>query len=151
MIGLPSIRTKIKKASTSITYQEQDGTFDVLFLGVGENDGGSTYTLSVNDIEIGKFKNPLSTSSFEEGVKYMHLIGNVEINRGDKITVVSEVGSKDGQGWSRGRWSGIAPVPQGKGRRHSLLWQAWVPPGMSEVQLQQLFLLYILYPRLQVN
>jgi hypothetical protein len=105
-----------KKASTSTTYKANDGTFDVLFLGVGENDGGSTYTISINDKEIGKFKNPLSINSFEEGVKYMHLIENVEIKNGDEITVLSEVGSKDGQEWSRGRWGGIALIPQGKGK-----------------------------------
>jgi len=105
-----------KKASTSSIYNANDGTFDVLFLGVGENDGGSTYTISVNEKEIGKFKNPLSVNSFEEGVKYMHLIENVEIKKGDKISVLSEVGSKDGQEWSRGRWAGIAFIPLGKGK-----------------------------------
>lgn len=107
---------KNKSATTSLAYNGKDALLDLLFLGVGENDGGSIYSLSVNDKLIGKYTGELSVNSFEEGVKYMKLFEGVEVKRGDMISVTAEVGSKDGKEWSRGRWAGIALIPQGKGK-----------------------------------
>ena len=103
------------KATTTISYNGPEGNKDVLFLGVGENDGNSTYTVLVNDKEIGTFQVPSSQNSFEEGAKYIGLFGNVAIKTGDKITIVSEVGSNDGEEYSRGPWSGLAFTPVGQG------------------------------------
>lgn len=88
----------------------------MLFLGVGEDDGASAYTLSVNGIQIGSFKNELSKITFEEGIEFMYLTENIAIKKGDIITVVSQVGSADGKEWSRGRWGGVALIPQGEGK-----------------------------------
>ena len=104
-----------KKATTSINYSGPEGKKDLLFLGVGENDGNSKYTVSINNKQIGIFTCPPSKNSFEEGARFIGLFPNVEIKRADKITVTSEVGSNDGQEFSRGRWGGIAFTPLGQG------------------------------------
>ncbi|NQU87888.1 MAG: DUF5060 domain-containing protein [Mariniphaga sp.] len=104
-----------KNATISTEYVGNDGTFDILFLGVGENDGNSKYKVLVNDKEIGTFQCPPSKHSFEEADKFIGLFENIEIEKGDKITVVSEVVSNDGEEFSRGRWSGLALVEAGKG------------------------------------
>ncbi len=104
-----------KKASTTTTYNANNGTFDLLFLGVGENDGNSKYSVSVNDKVIGTFQSPPSKFSFEEGAKFIGLFPNIQINKGDGISVTSEVASNDGGEYSRARWGGIAITPVGKG------------------------------------
>lgn len=104
-----------KAATVSKAFEAGGGAFDVVFLGVGENDGASEYTLSINDSKTGSYKAPLSTISSEEGSRYCKVWENVQINRGDKITVGSRVGSKDGIAHSRGRWAGIAFIPPGTG------------------------------------
>ncbi len=68
-----------KSATISKTYSSRDGVFDVLFLGVGEDDGASSYTLLVNKKQIGSFKNELSNITYEEGIKYMYLTENIAI------------------------------------------------------------------------
>lgn len=105
-----------KEATSTTTFPYESGSYDLLFAGVGENDGQSTFQVLVNDQEIGKYSTPLSKSSFEEGVQYIDLWESISIKKGDKITVISKVGSKDGQEYSRGRWAGIifSPVRKGK-------------------------------------
>ncbi|WP_198931814.1 DUF5060 domain-containing protein [Labilibacter marinus] len=102
-----------KEAIVTKTFKGFDRTIDVVFLGVGENDGSSEYTLSINDKLIGTYKPPLSLNSFEEASKYCQVWENVTLNRGDKITVKAKVGSINGE-FSRARWSGIAFVPLGQ-------------------------------------
>lgn len=105
-----------KQASTTMELRGMEGAYDLVFLGVGENDGGSTYTLLLNGAEIGTYQSPLSQHSFEQGVKYMRLFENVAIQKDDKLTVTAKIGSKDGQEWSRGRWGGVATITAGKGK-----------------------------------
>jgi len=104
-----------KEAQTSATFPFETGSYDILFMGVGENDGASSFTMLVNDKVIGQYSTPISISSFEEGIKYNKLWDNIELNKGDKITVISKVGSADGAEYSRGRWGGIIFAPKGKG------------------------------------
>jgi hypothetical protein len=104
-----------KKASTTTTYNMNDGAFDILLLAVGENDGNSKYEIAVNDKTIGNFTSPPSQNSFEEGVRYIGFFPNVSLKKGDEITVTSEIGSNDGEEFSRARWSGIALAPAGRG------------------------------------
>ncbi len=105
-----------KDAKTTTTFQFENGMYDLLFVGVGENDGQSTYQVLVNDKEVGKFTVPLSKSSFEEAIQYVDLWENIDMKKGDKITVISKVGSNDGKEYSRGRWGGLifAPMTNGK-------------------------------------
>ena len=102
-----------KEASSSTSYEAMDGTFDVVFLGVGEDDGASEFTLFINENEIGSYKTPLSKTTSEEAAKYCHVWKDVSINKGDKITVNAKIGTKDGSGYSRARWAGVALTPSG--------------------------------------
>lgn len=104
-----------KKATTTAKYNGPEGPRDVVFLGVGENDGNSKYRVLINDKEVGTFQVPPSKNSFEEGAKFMALFGNVEMKKGDKVTVEAEIGSNDGAEFSRARWSGVAFAPVGQG------------------------------------
>jgi hypothetical protein len=106
-----------KEATTFTTYNAQDGTFDVVFLGVGEDDGASEFTLQVNETIVGSYKTPLATKTSEEAAKYCHVFKDVSLTKGDKISVLSKVGSKDGSGFSRARWAGVAFIPPGTGEQ----------------------------------
>ncbi|MFY0654121.1 MAG: DUF5060 domain-containing protein [Cyclobacteriaceae bacterium] len=97
-----------KAATTTNVFPFPSGTYDLVFLGVGENDGKSAYEIKINDQPVGKFIAPLSKGSFEEGGRYVELWEHTEINKGDKISVKATIGSADGQEYSRGRWSGLA-------------------------------------------
>ncbi len=102
-----------KEAGSSTTYEAMDGTFDVVFLGVGENDGASEFTFLINEEEVGSYKTPLSSKTSEEAAKYCQVWKDVSIKKGDKISVHAKVGTKDGSGYSRARWAGVALTPPG--------------------------------------
>ncbi|MBV5348679.1 DUF5060 domain-containing protein [bacterium] len=105
-----------KEATTTTTFPYESGSYDLIFAGVGENDGQSAFHILINGQEIGNFSTPISKSSFEEGVQYNDFWEDVSLKKGDKITVEAKTGSKDGVENSRGRWAGIifAPVTKGK-------------------------------------
>lgn len=105
-----------KEATTQTLFPFASGMYDVIFVGVGENDGGSSYKVWVNEEQVGDFTCGLSTHSFEEGMTFNDLWENVKITRGDKIKVMAKIGSADGQEYSRGRWGGLLFAEQGKGR-----------------------------------
>ncbi|WP_372775376.1 DUF5060 domain-containing protein [Mangrovibacterium sp.] len=105
-----------KEARTTSLFTGTDGVYDLVFVGVGENDGQSSYEVLVNEKEVGRLIVPLSKSSFEEGVQYNDLWENINLKNGDKITVIAKVGSKDGQEFSRGRWAGLVFAPMTKGK-----------------------------------
>ncbi|MGB5418367.1 hypothetical protein [Algibacter sp.] len=105
---------KNKEATSTTNFNFESGNYDVVFVGIGENDGKSTFTISINDIEIGSYSPELTERLFEEGKKYNALWKNVSIKKGNKITVKAKVGS-DGEEWTRGRWAGIIFAPVGQG------------------------------------
>lgn len=105
-----------KEAQTTAAFKGADGMYDLVFVGVGENDGQSAFQVLVNNKEVGSFSTPLSKSSFEEGSQYNDLWENISLKKGDKITVIAKVGSKDGNEFSRGRWAGIVFAPMTKGK-----------------------------------
>ncbi len=107
---------KAKRETTVNAFPFATGSYDLVFLGVGENDGQSSYEVKVNGKAIGQFTAPLSEYSFEEGIKYIDLWENISVGKGDQISVRSEVGSKDGEEFSRARWGGIAFTPVGSGK-----------------------------------
>lgn len=106
---------KNKKAVATKVYEGPSGLFDVVLFGVGENDGRSRFTLTVNDFGQGSYRPPLSTAMFEETHEYAKAFSDVQLNTGDVIKVTAEIGSADGKEYSRGRWAGIAFVPIGQG------------------------------------
>ena len=70
---------------------------------------------TVGDIESLPFMEAIRQMSFEEGKKYCELWDNIDLKKGDKITVKAKVGT-DGEEFSRGRWSGIAFAEMTKGK-----------------------------------
>jgi hypothetical protein len=107
---------KHKEAQTTTDFTFKSGTYDVVFVAVGENDGQSEFAIEINDKTLGTFKTPLTKDVFEEGESNNWLWENVKLKRGDKITVTAKIGSADGKEWARGRWSGIVFTPVGKGK-----------------------------------
>ena len=104
-----------KEATTSTTFNFESGKYDMVFVGVGENDGSSTFRVLINDKEIGMYNPPITNTLFEEGKKFNALWENIQLNKKDKITVWAKVGT-DGHEWTRGRWAGIVFAPVGKGK-----------------------------------
>ena len=94
-----------KNGSATKTFPYPTGKYNVTLHAVGENDGGSSYLVKVDDDVLGAFKCPLSTKQFEEGAKFNKTWKNIDITEGAVIVVTSEVSSKDGQEFSRGRWN----------------------------------------------
>jgi hypothetical protein len=107
---------KHKEAQTTADFTFKSGTYDLVFVVVGENDGQSEFTVAINDKTLGTFKPPLAKDVFEEGENSNALWENVKLKRGDNITVTAKIGSTDGKEWARGRWSGIIFTPFGKGK-----------------------------------
>ena len=105
-----------KEAVTSLAFPFEDGSHDLVFVAVGENDGSSQYVVKINDQEVGEYTVPMSESTYDEGPKYNDLWEGIEVKKGDRVSVWAKIGSADGQEFSRGRWAGIAFAPRTKGK-----------------------------------
>ena len=81
------------------------GTFDLTFHAVGENDGQSRYRVLVEGEKVGEFECPLGNVVTSEGPKFTKTFKGVRIDEGAMIEVLAAIGSKDGQEFSRARWS----------------------------------------------
>jgi hypothetical protein len=108
---------KNKEASTTTDFNFKSANYDVVFIGVGENDGQSTFTVKINDKELGSYSPALTQKMFAEGKESNAVWENIALNKGDKITVVSKIGSADGKEWARARWAGLIFAPVGKGEQ----------------------------------
>jgi hypothetical protein len=106
-----------KQAEASTTFNFNSNNYDLVFTTVGENDGQSQFTVLINDKKLGDYSPALTTEMFEEGPNFNALWENVKLKKGDKITVISKIGSADGKEWARGRWSGIIFAPVGLGKK----------------------------------
>ncbi len=100
-----------KTATTTTPFPFASGNYDLTLLAVGENDGGSSYSVSVNDSEVGRHTAPVAKEMFEEGAKFHKTWKNVELGQGDVVTVSSTIASADGQEYSRARWAGLRFEP----------------------------------------
>lgn len=116
-----------REAMTTLAFPFESGSYDLVFVGVGENDGRSTFRVLVNGKEIGSYSPPTTTRLWEEGRQFNALWENIHVSRGDRITVVSQVGSNDGKEWSRGRWAGLVFAPAGKGKAIQDAPSTWSP------------------------
>ncbi|TBN18727.1 hypothetical protein [Hyunsoonleella pacifica] len=105
-----------KDAIASTAFKFKSAIYDLVFVGVGENDGSSTFKIFINGNELGTFQPPKSEHMFEEGREYTKIWKKVKLNKGDKITVKAQVGT-DGKEYTRGRWAGIVFAPAGKGKK----------------------------------
>ncbi|MFD0796583.1 hypothetical protein ACFQZJ_03860 [Maribacter chungangensis] len=104
-----------KEASTTTDFNFKSDNYDVVFIGVGENDGQSTFTILVNDTELGSYQPALTQKMFAEGEQSNKVWENIALKKGDKITVHAKIGS-DGKEFARARWAGLIFAPVGKGK-----------------------------------
>ncbi|MEM9364696.1 MAG: DUF5060 domain-containing protein, partial [Planctomycetota bacterium] len=102
---------KDKQAEAKRTCPFPTGRYNVTLRAVGENDGQSTYQVSVDGEKLGEHTCPLSKDTFEEGSKYHKTFSNVLITEGAIIGVASQIASADGQEYSRARWAAVAFEP----------------------------------------
>lgn len=79
------------------------GRYDIVFYGIGENDGRSSFEILINDKSVGKQQLPLSQEPWEAGEAYNFRMKNVRIRAGNEIVVQAKVGT-DGKEYSRARW-----------------------------------------------
>lgn len=100
-----------KTGTAKTTFPFPTGHYDVTLQAVGESDGKSTYEIKVDDELVGNFQCPLSTEMFAEGPKYHKTFSGVQITEGAIISVASNIGSEDGQEFSRARWAAVAFKP----------------------------------------
>ncbi|APZ94436.1 DUF5060 domain-containing protein [Fuerstiella marisgermanici] len=100
-----------KKAVAENTFPFPTGVYNVTLQAVGENDGESTYVVSADGEAIGDFKCPLSGQTYEEDDKFHKTWNKVQLTEGTVIKVAAEVGSKDGQEFSRARWAAVTFEP----------------------------------------
>ncbi len=107
---------KQREAKSSTPFTFKNGTYDLVFVAVAENDGQSEFQILINGQLLGTLVPPLSKEIFEEGDNSNGLWENVFLKKGDVITVIAKIGSADGKEWARGRWSGIVFAPAGKGK-----------------------------------
>ncbi|MFK7768559.1 MAG: DUF5060 domain-containing protein [Mariniblastus sp.] len=100
-----------KSGTARKTFPFPTGNYVVVLRAVGENDGQSTYEVSVGSKKLNQFKCPLSKEMFETGQAYNGRWEKMEINNGEMITVTANIGSADGAEYSRARWAAIAFRP----------------------------------------
>ncbi len=70
-----------KKASVGMTVPFPTGKYHLTLEAVGESDGQSSYTLSVDDEKVGDFEAPLSDQMYEEGAKFQRTWKDVDGHR----------------------------------------------------------------------
>lgn len=102
---------KNKTAQANQAFPFPSGRYDVTLEAVGEEDGMSTYTVTVNDQQIGTHACPLAPTPMEEGVQYHVRWKNQQVDSGDIIAVSSAVASAGGLEYSRARWAKISFSP----------------------------------------
>jgi hypothetical protein len=78
---------------------------------VGEEDGMSTYTVTINNQQIGAHACPLAQTPMEEGAQYHATWRNQQVDAGAIIAVSSTVASAGGLEYSRARWARICFTP----------------------------------------
>jgi hypothetical protein len=104
-----------KEASVKFTAPARNGAYHITLHTVGENDGSSTYEVYLADKLVGRFVCPLSNQMFEEGERFNQTWHAIEVSEGTLVEVRARIGSKDGQEYSRGRWSKITFSPTNPG------------------------------------
>ncbi|MDF7825698.1 DUF5060 domain-containing protein [Pontiellaceae bacterium B12227] len=102
---------KAKSGEASLVFPYRDGTYDVTFHMVGENDGQSSFEVVIESKSLGKTVCPASKQTFEEGAAFSRVWKKVSINDGDMVRVKGFIASADGKEWSRARWASIEFKP----------------------------------------
>ncbi len=75
---------KHKEATISTSFNFESGNYDIVFVGVGENDGHSTFTLFINDTKIGSYQPEITKRIFVEGKPYNKTWENITLKKETK-------------------------------------------------------------------
>ena len=108
---------KAKTGTAARTFPFPTGKYNVVLRTVGENDGQSTYAVSVDEEKIGDYKCAPCAEMFETGPKFHKTWKNISITEGAIIGVSSTIASTDGKEYSRARWAAVAFVPADEATR----------------------------------
>lgn len=100
-----------KTAAAKQAFPFPSGRYHVTLEAVGEEDGKSTYTVAVNDRQIGAHECPIAPTAMEEGAAYHRTWKGQQVDSGDIIAVTSTIASADGKEHSRARWARISFIP----------------------------------------
>ena len=101
---------KNRFGATRKIFDGVNGFYNISVTSLTEIDGESTYRLRINNILIGEFQNPVSSTDYEE---YIHTFENILVETGDIIQIESNTHSNgtipegDAFAFSRGRWRSI--------------------------------------------
>jgi len=101
-----------RKTSVKFTVPARNGPQRIEPHPVGENDGASTYEVYLAGQLLGRFENPLSNQTFEEGERFRAVWFDGDVSEGTFVESRSRAGSRDGQAWARARWSKIVSIPR---------------------------------------
>ena len=100
-----------KSGEVGRTFPYPTGLYNVTLQAVGESDGKSEYEVRVDDELVGRFVSPLSKQMYEEGPAYNQTWPKIRITEGAIIHVASQIGTNDGQEFSRARWAAVSFEP----------------------------------------
>ena len=100
--------TKHRSGSAARTFPYPTGVYDVTISTVGENDGTSLYSVTIDGKDVGTYTNVLGNDTVEEGEKFNYTWEKVSITEGAIIGITSVIGSENGTEFSRARWSQVA-------------------------------------------
>ncbi len=108
-LALNPAQTKNGQAQAAFPFPA--GRYDVTLAAVGEEDGQSTYQVTLNGQAVGSFTAPLSAQQFEEGPKFATTWKSISLKPGDTVSLASQIASKDGKEFSRARIARVEFAP----------------------------------------
>lgn len=102
---------KNNSAETTFIFDYPSGNYNLVLIGVGENDGEATHEIFLNDKSILKFTIPVAEDTFETGKKFNKTVRNLVFGTGEDIKIKSKIASADGKEYSRARLAALVFIP----------------------------------------
>lgn len=100
-----------KSASLTTKFPLPTGTYHITLRAIGEDDGQAKHVLKIGENSLKAFEVPLANETTSAGPKYHGRWQKVAIKKDQTISLVSNVASKNGKGFSRARWEAIVFRP----------------------------------------
>jgi len=100
-----------KSAEADIRVSIPAGKYHVTLYAVGEDDGKSSFELSIDGKSLGKFVCPLAGGTYAEGPQFTRTWPEVTVPANATVKVRSRVATVDGSDYSRARVAKVTFVP----------------------------------------
>lgn len=103
-----------KYASAYSVFKGETGFYSSVLNTISENDGESTYFISVNNQKMHFVKNPQTPESFKNtslALGKLYLRTNDTIKIASKAVTNGKIPENEGTAWSRGRWQSLVLTP----------------------------------------